>query len=80
MTHIFNQSRQAALFLAGLGTSLGGLYTLLPQWAVENPNLCGRQYDIYSALGIYGINARMQFFYCHVSLSLDKTGILHCAN
>jgi hypothetical protein len=38
MTHIFNQSRQAALFLAGLGTSLGGLYTLLPQWAVENLN------------------------------------------
>jgi hypothetical protein len=27
-----------ALFLAGLGTSLGGLYTLFPQWAVENLN------------------------------------------
>jgi hypothetical protein len=38
MTHIFNQSRQAALFLAGFGTSLGGLYTLLPQWTVEKLN------------------------------------------
>jgi hypothetical protein len=26
------------LFLAGLGTSLGGLYTLFPQWALENLN------------------------------------------
>ncbi|QHS12729.1 hypothetical protein [Shewanella sp. Arc9-LZ] len=38
MTHFLHNTRQMALFLAGLGTSLGGLYTLFPQWAVENLN------------------------------------------
>jgi hypothetical protein len=38
MTHFLHKSRQTMLLLAGLGTSLGGLYTLFPQWAVENLN------------------------------------------
>ncbi|WP_123777099.1 hypothetical protein [Shewanella frigidimarina] len=38
MTHLLHKTRQTALFLAGIGTSLGGLYTLFPQWAVENLN------------------------------------------
>ncbi|AZG72602.1 hypothetical protein [Shewanella livingstonensis] len=38
MTHFLHKTRQLALFLAGFGTSLGGLYTLFPQWAVENLN------------------------------------------
>ncbi|WP_137226426.1 hypothetical protein [Shewanella sp. MEBiC00475] len=38
MTHFFQKTRQVALFLAGIGTSLGGLYTLFPLWAVENLN------------------------------------------
>lgn len=38
MTTILIKYRQIVLFLAGLGTSLGGLYTLFPQWALENLN------------------------------------------
>jgi hypothetical protein len=38
VTTILIKYRQIVLFLAGLGTSLGGLYTLFPQWALENLN------------------------------------------
>ncbi|MEM5503271.1 hypothetical protein WNY81_00300 [Shewanella frigidimarina] len=40
LTHdsFLHKTRQTALSLAGIGTSLGGLYTLFPQWAVENLN------------------------------------------
>ena len=38
MTHFLYKYRQVALFLTGVSTSLGGLYTLFPQWAVENLN------------------------------------------
>ncbi|GGP81293.1 hypothetical protein [Shewanella ulleungensis] len=38
MTEFFKRTQTLALFIAGFGTSLGGLYTLAPQWALAQLN------------------------------------------
>ncbi|MCT8987281.1 hypothetical protein [Shewanella phaeophyticola] len=38
MTEFFKRTQTLALFIAGFGTSLGGLYTIAPQWALAQLN------------------------------------------
>ena len=38
MTEFFKRTQTLALFIAGFGTSLGGLYTIAPQWALGQLN------------------------------------------
>ena len=38
MAEFFKRTQTLALLIAGLGTSLGGLYTLAPQWALGQLN------------------------------------------